>query len=156
MGGFSKMPNQVFRSSVRLIEGTRVEAEARGFKVTVDEPEQIGGSNQGMTPVELLLSSLGSCLSITISLFSKPFHVEIKDLRVEVEGELDPMAAMSNDPEAHSGYQDIRVHVHIVSDAPANRIERLIKMAESKCPVSDTLRVGVTINNSVELETANV
>ncbi|MFV9510643.1 OsmC family protein [Tepidibacillus sp. LV47] len=149
------MPNQVFRSSVRLIEGTRVEAEARGFKVTVDEPEQIGGSNQGMTPVELLLSALGSCLSITISLFSKAFHVDIKDLRVEVEGELDPMAAMGKS-DARSGYQNIRVHVHIVSDAPQNRIERLIKMAESKCPVSDTLRVGVTINNSVEFETVSV
>ncbi|WP_339062827.1 OsmC family protein [Tepidibacillus marianensis] len=147
------MPNQVFRSSVRLIEGTRVEAEARGFKVTVDEPEQIGGSNQGMTPVELLLSSLGSCLSITISLFSKPFHVDIQELRLDVEGELDPMAAMGQS-EARSGYQDIRVNVHIVSDAPISRIEKLIKMAESKCPVSDTLRVGVTINNNVELETA--
>jgi len=148
------MPNQVFRSSVRLIEGTRVEAEARGFKVTVDEPEQIGGSNQGMTPVELLLSSLGSCLSITISLFSKAFHVDIQELRLDVEGELDPMAAMGQS-DSRSGYQDIRVNVHIVSDAPQSRIEKLIKMAESKCPVSDTLRVGVTINNNVQLESAS-
>lgn len=149
-GRFFRMANQVMRSSVRLIEGTKVEAEARGFKVIVDEPEQMGGSNAGMTPVEMLLSALGTCLTVTISMFSKPFHVDIKELRVDVEGDLDPMGAMGNDPEARSGYTDVRVNIHIVSDAPQNRLERLIQMAEQKCPVSDTLRNGVSISASFE------
>ncbi|GBF12163.1 OsmC family protein [Tepidibacillus infernus] len=147
------MANQVMRSTVTLKDGLKVEAESRGFKVIVDEPQQMGGSNLGMTPVELLLSALGSCLTITITMFSKAFHIDIKDLKVDVEGDFDPMGAMGNDPNARSGFTEIRVNIHISSDAPESRIHRLIEMAEQKCPVSDTLRHGVGINAKFELNT---
>lgn len=140
------MANQKMKSAVTLKEGYQVEVKAREFKVVLDEPEQFGGTNAGMTPTELLLSALGSCLTITISMFSKSFHVDIKELKVDIEGELDPMGVMRSDENLRSGFSAIHVNVHIVSDAPQSRIERLVKTAEQKCPVSDTLRTGVPIH----------
>jgi uncharacterized OsmC-like protein len=40
------------------------EGGARGFKVAVDEPKQLGGTDRAMNLVELLLCSLGGCMSI--------------------------------------------------------------------------------------------
>ncbi len=145
------MANQKITSSVSLKEGCQVEVVSRGFKITIDEPAQMGGTNTGMTPVELLLSALGSCLTVTISMFSKHFHVDIKELNVNVEGDLDPMGAMGKDSNAKIGYSDIRINIQIVSDAPKEKIDRLIKMAEEKCPVSDTLRFGAPISATYEI-----
>ena len=41
----------------RLSDGLQVEAQSRGFKVLMDEPVEGGGTDKGMNPVELLLSS---------------------------------------------------------------------------------------------------
>ncbi|MBE6829194.1 MAG: OsmC family peroxiredoxin, partial [Ruminococcaceae bacterium] len=42
-------------------EGLKVETNARGFKIVLDEPEDLGGTNTGMNPVEAILCSLGAC-----------------------------------------------------------------------------------------------
>ncbi|MDD3599155.1 MAG: hypothetical protein WCZ48_00880 [Bacillota bacterium] len=44
--------------------GMYCEGGARGFKVAVDEPKQLGGTDRAMNLVELLLCSLGGCMSI--------------------------------------------------------------------------------------------
>jgi len=144
---------QMMKASVTLKEGLRVEAEARGFKVTIDEPTQMGGSNLGMTPTELLLSALGSCMTITISVFSKAFHVDIKDLKVDVEGDWNPAGFMGTDKDVRPGFSAIRFNIHMVTDAPESRVQRLIKTAEEKCPVSDTLRLGTGITGEVNIVT---
>lgn len=47
--------------SKKLPEGLAVESEVRGFKMVLDEPKEMGGTNKGMNPVEALLCALGSC-----------------------------------------------------------------------------------------------
>lgn len=42
-------------------EGVRFEIETRGHKVVSDQPRENNGGDQGMTPPELLLASVGSC-----------------------------------------------------------------------------------------------
>lgn len=34
-------------------EGLQVETEARNFKITIDKPEEMSGTNIGMSPVEV-------------------------------------------------------------------------------------------------------
>lgn len=38
----------------------------RDFAFTVDEPEQIGGRNEGPTPMEYLAGSVGACITVVI------------------------------------------------------------------------------------------
>lgn len=46
---------------IRYREGVLFEAETRGHRVLSDQPASNGGSDQGMTPPEFLLASLGTC-----------------------------------------------------------------------------------------------
>ena len=146
------MANQEFKVTTSSKQGLMVEAETRGFKVIMDEPDQMGGSNQGMTPVELLLASLGGCISITIAAFSKAAHVELKDVKVHVSGDLDPDGFMGINKEVRKGFSAVRYEVEIVTDAPEERVQKLMQMVEDRCPVSDTLKgVGVTGNVRVKV-----
>jgi len=52
------MAKSTYRAiSRKLPAGLAVESESRGFKVIMDEPTSLGGTNTGMNPVEALLSS---------------------------------------------------------------------------------------------------
>lgn len=57
--------------SRKLPEGLAVESEVRGFKIILDEPKELGGTNKGMNPVEALLCALGSCQTIVAAAFAQ-------------------------------------------------------------------------------------
>ncbi|HVX65459.1 MAG TPA: OsmC family protein [Bryobacteraceae bacterium] len=46
---------------IRYLDGVKFEAEARGHKVLCDQPVSNSGKDEGMTPPEFLLASLGTC-----------------------------------------------------------------------------------------------
>jgi uncharacterized OsmC-like protein len=46
---------------VEHIGAVQFEISTRGHKIISDQPTEAGGFNEGMTPPELLLASLGSC-----------------------------------------------------------------------------------------------
>lgn len=139
------MAIEVFKSSVKLLPGGLLcEADVRGFKVQMDEPPSLGGTDKAMNPVELLLSALGGCICICAGAFSKAYHVELQNFHVELEGDLDPDGFLGKNKNIRTGYQKIRAVMHIVSPSPRENIDRFVNSIKSACPVSDTLR-GVDV-----------
>jgi putative redox protein len=45
----------------RYLGGSKFEVAARGHRVICDQPFENGGSDEGMSPPELLLASLATC-----------------------------------------------------------------------------------------------
>jgi len=144
------MEKRVFKSSAEWKKGLQVEVKSRDFSVILDEPEQLGGSNVGMTPVEMLLGSLAGCISITISAFAPKFHVDIEELSVDVEGDFDPAGFMGLNKDARIGLSSIRYTINLKSKASEDRVQKLIELAKARCPVSDTLQ-GVPIESNYVL-----
>lgn len=141
------MALRTFKAIVRRKEGLMIEGEARGFKVIIDEPEDLGGTNKGMNPVELLLCSLGSCQSILAASFAPKFTIELQEFWVEVEGDLDPDGFMGLS-DVRPGYSNIRFNFHIKSGASEDNIRKLVDLIEKRCPVADTLANIVKIDKA--------
>jgi len=140
------MAVETFKAVSRKGEGgLSVESETRGFKIVMDEPKSLGGSNQGMNPVEGLLVSLGSCLVIVGAAFAKSHGIDLQDIRVETEGDLDPAGFLQGKEGVRPGYQEVRFTVHIKSDSPEDKLQEFYEFMESRCPVSDTLSVGTRV-----------
>lgn len=139
-----------FKAKVCLKSGLIVEAEAREFKVSMDEPETLGGTNTAMNPVELLLCSLGGCLSIVVAAFSKAVNVDIEDCNVEICGDLDPDGFQGKNKDARVGFSQIRYKINLKSNSPKENIDKLMKLVEERCPVSDTLK-GVEVVGDLNL-----
>ncbi len=131
--------------------GLLVENESRGFKIIMDEPENLGGTDKGMNPVEGLLVSLGSCLVIVGAAFAKGQGIDLQDLWVETEGDLDPDGFMLGKEGVRPGFDDVRFTIHIKSSSSEDKLRAFQKFMESRCPVSDTLGNGtrVTANKLV-------
>jgi uncharacterized OsmC-like protein len=139
------MAEETFKSTVRLKDGLTVEAETRGHKIIMDEPQEMGGTDEGMNPVELTLSALGGCLSICASMFAESCDVELNDFSVDLEGDLDLRGFKGVDG-IDPGFQEVRFTINIDSDSPKENIEKLVEVIESRCPVSDSLKRNIEIN----------
>lgn len=131
--------------TVKDSEGLKTTTAVRDFKVVCDEPKESGGTNQGMNPVELLLSSLGSCMTIAAFYLASSQDIEVKSFSVELEGDVDPDGFMGLNPNVRNGFSEIRVKPHIESTAPADKARAFVEFVMSRCPVHDTISHGTNI-----------
>ena len=139
------MSNSKFNATVKWSkEGVYCEGESRGFKVALDEPKELGGTDKAMNPVEMLLNALGGCMVICAAAFAGKCKVKLNDFSVEVEGDLDADGFLGINPDVRNGYSEIRYKFVIDSPSPQENIDKLFKLIEERCPVSDTLK-GVTV-----------
>ncbi|MBI4890698.1 MAG: OsmC family protein [Acidobacteria bacterium] len=70
--------------TVNSLGDVQFEAEARGHKVVCDQPEDNGGANEGMTPPEFLLASLGTCAGFYAVQYLKTRNLPMEGLKVKV------------------------------------------------------------------------
>jgi uncharacterized OsmC-like protein len=129
---------------------TKFEAKARNFSFIVDEPEALGGNNDGPNPVEYLLGSYAGCLNVVVHLVAKEQGIAINQLHIEVNGDLDPAKFTGQPGFNRSGFQNINVNVAVDADANNETIYKIIEIAKSRCPVNDNLSNVTQVNYSVK------
>ena len=131
--------------TVKSPEGLKTTTSVREFEVACDEPVESGGTNLGMNPVELLLASLGSCMTIAAFYLAPTQGINVSAFSVELEGDVDPDGFMGLNPDVRNGFSEIRITPHISCDAPADRAREFVELVASRCPVHDTLSHGTSI-----------
>ncbi|TMN21661.1 OsmC family protein [Lentibacillus cibarius] len=147
------MAKTSFNVTANLHDGMQVKAKSRGFEVAIDEPKQLGGTDTGMNPVELILAGLGACQAITARTYANQFNIKLDDFWVELEGILD-IDGMMHKADVRPGYSDISYNIHIQTDAPKDKVEEFIAFIEKTCPVGDTLANPVNVKlNDIVIET---
>ena len=130
--------------SRKTAQALQVENESRGFKLTLDEPVEMGGSNTGMNPLEAMLCGLGGCQCIVATAFAQAQGFKYDELSVECEGDWDPDGFMGLS-DVRNGLLEVRVRLHVKSSEPAEKVKAFAEFIESKCPVADCLLNGVKI-----------
>jgi putative redox protein len=73
--------------TIRHLGDVQFEAEARGHRVVCDQPAENQGSDQGMTPPEFLLASLGTCAGYYAAQYLKTRSLSARGLEVKVHAE---------------------------------------------------------------------
>jgi uncharacterized OsmC-like protein len=111
----------------------------------IDEPPVLLGEDRGANPVEYLLTGLSGCVTTTFIAYAAAQGVKIDELRTELEGDIDVRGFLGITGQVRPGYRQIRIKFHVKSDAPREKIEELMKLAERRSPVSDSVRKGVPI-----------
>ncbi|OFI05906.1 hydroperoxide reductase [Clostridium acetireducens DSM 10703] len=143
----------VFKAVARAKDGIKIECDnTRGHKIVMDEPQDLGGTDTGMNPVEAVLCALGACQSIVAKAFAGMQGIDIEDFWVEVEGDLDPDGFQGVNPNVRPGIQSIRTKMHIKSNAPEDKIKEYVEFIEKTCPVGDTIQNAAKITNNYVIE----
>lgn len=64
--------------------GSRFTAEARHHRIVLDQPMEDGATDQGMSPAELLLASLGGCVGQYVAQYLATRGLPTKSLSIRV------------------------------------------------------------------------
>lgn len=134
------MPNLTFHVNAKSENATKTVVEARTFKITIDEPKNLGGTDAGANPVEYLLAALSGCLSVVGHLVAKEMGITLRGITFSVSGDLDPAKFMGKSDQGRAGYQAITVAVSPDADADKATLEKWLGTVESRCPVSDNIK----------------
>jgi len=133
------MKIRTYKAQTKWLEGTKAETKIREFKVIVDEPLELKGTNTAPNPVELLLTALGGCVALTYHGYAKRFEVDIEDLIVSLEGDMIPGGWVDKAGRERRSFKQVRYEVQIKTKATEEKVLQLQKLVEEKCPVSDML-----------------
>ena len=133
------MPLVKFSVNAVAENPTRTSVEARNFRFIVDEPENLGGTDDGPNPVEYVLGALAGCLNVVGHLIAGEMGFELRGLDISIEGELDPSKFSGQPTDARAGYQSVRAILKPDTDADQDTIDKWVKAVNERCPVSDNI-----------------
>lgn len=129
---------------------TKSTVTARDFELVIDEPEDMGGQNDGPNPLEYLLAGQAGCLNVTASQVAKDMDLVLEDLEVEIAGEFDVDAFQTERPDEHVGVRNIEVRMDVAADADEATLEEFGERVEQRCPVSNNIAQATAIDLTVE------
>src|SRR5450759_301207 len=72
---------------VKHLGNVKFSAAARGHHIVCDQPAENSGNDEGMTPPELLLASLGACAGFYAAQYLKTRSLSTEGLEVRVTAE---------------------------------------------------------------------
>jgi putative redox protein len=130
----------------RLNDAFHFEAvNEQGNKVYMDASPDIGGTNQGMRPMQMLLAAMGGCSSIDLINILKKQKQDLKDVKITVTGDREKDAIPSLFTEVHA-------HFKLFGNLDKDKVTKAVSLAVDKyCSVAKTLEVKAKITYSFEI-----
>ena len=126
---------------VEHLGSVQFQIKARGHSLISDQPVEQGGYDEGATPPELLLASLGSCAGYYAAQYLRKHKLAIEGTRVRVtcDKAKDPVPRMEN----------FRIEVEVPVELSAEHRKGVYEAVEH-CLVKNTLLHPPKISLNVE------
>ena len=112
---------------------------ARQFQLVADEPTNLGGTDAGPTPTELVFSGLGACKAITLKMYAERKQWPLEAVRTELQ------------VSKSAGRYQIRVELYLTGTLSSEQRDRLLAIS-NKCPVHKMLSPGTDIETVLASE----
>lgn len=152
-----------FRVSNRWVDGTHSRGMTESFSgaggehehkasysVEADHPAVLVGSDEAPSPVEHVLHALAACLTAGIGNIASARGVRLTRVTSHLEGDIDLRGILGITDEVRNGFSGIRARFEIEGDAPAEKLEQIVRQSQARSAVFDILTNGVPVDVSVE------
>ena len=134
------MADLKFRVKAHSENPTKTVVKARGFEMVIDEPEDLGGTNQGANPVEYVLSAYAGCLNVMAHICAQELGQEMRGVKIDLVGNLNPDRLFGKSFEERAGYKEIKVVINPDCDMDEQTKKKWLEAVMDRCPVSDNLK----------------
>ena len=134
-------PPQLNKGEVLIGEGNKKflrEVATDDHTWLSDEPTAFGGDNLGPDPYEQLLSSLGTCTSMTLRMYANRKGWPVDDIRLQLKHTREHEQDCEHPDEKNCKIEVIEKTLTIEGDLDEQQKNRLLEVAD-RCPVHKTL-----------------
>jgi len=138
-----------FETVTEWRDGAQAITRARSFTLQTDEPTPLGGKDQHIDPMELLLAALGSCLTIGWVTQARLRGIDFRDLRIKVSAPFDLRGYLALDPSVRPGFGALSYTVEVDTDASAGTLEEIRAAAEKTSPMFDNILKPTPISGTI-------
>jgi uncharacterized OsmC-like protein len=146
------MSDLKFSVSGESSSATQFIGKTRQFTLVVDEPENLGGTDEDANPVEYILAGFAGCANVIGHVVAKELGFTIKNLRIEVSGELNPERFLGSSYKERAGFKSINLNLIPETDAPIETLTKWLQIVEERCPVKDNLQNKTPVCIAVKKE----
>jgi uncharacterized OsmC-like protein len=119
---------------------TKFVAKARNFKIVIDEPESLGGTDHAANPVEYLLSSYAGCLNVMGHLIAGEMGFKLDKLEIDINGNINPDRLFGKSFEDRAGFKNINVTIKPFAKVKDELLNQWAQAIEDRCPINDNLK----------------
>ena len=132
-----------------LVDGYAVTITNERHRWAADEPPDLGGTDTGPTPYEMLLGSLAACTSITLSMYAKRKGIALDSISTRYQYERIHADDCEHCEDDLSGWLDhVTSEIYLDGRFSEKEAARMGEIAV-RCPVHRTLANGITFTERV-------
>lgn len=128
--------------------------KTRQFRLIVDEPTDLGGTDEHANPVEYLLAGLAGCINVVGHLVAKELGFSIQKLHIEVTGNINPNKLFGVSDAERAGFKEIELKLVPETNASIETLAEWLRIVQERCPVKDNLTNSTPVKVSVEKQYA--
>ncbi|MBT3786852.1 MAG: OsmC family protein [Alphaproteobacteria bacterium] len=125
---------------------------ARDFTIDIDEPEELGGSNQFANPQEYLISALNACMIVGYTALCALNGIRIDKLEITTEGDIDLRGFLGLDADVSPGYDSLEYTVTIKGDASEEKFREIHEMVTATSPNFHNISTPVALQPTFIVE----
>ena len=114
----------------------RTLATARNHHFIIDAPPPLGGPNEELNPIELLMTSLATCAVLVSEKVAAEMDLPLSRARASAEGDLDPRGVKGEAIDPRIQVFRVQLELTGVSQAQGNQLLAAVK---TRCPIYTTL-----------------
>ena len=99
-----------------------------------------GGTGTEACSAEMLLHALVGCAGVTLGAVATAMEIPVRGGTITAEGDVDFRGTLGVSREVPIGFQTIRMKFDLDTDAPPEKLAKLIELTERYCVVYQTLK----------------
>jgi uncharacterized OsmC-like protein len=123
---------------------------SESFVFEKDEPPVLLGEDHGANPVEYVFAALDGCLTTSLIYHAAAQGIKIDEVETSFSGNLDLHGFLGLNENIRNGYEKIKVEFKIKADAPKEKLQELVQLAQKRSPVFDIVSHPTPVEVSLE------
>jgi len=112
----------------------------------IDQPEGVGGTDAGPTPLQYFLLSWAGCISAIARMVAQQKRIALHSIKLKVQGELDPDRLLGGDQGERVGFTAITIEADIDADLSLEEKQVFLKEVDARCPLSDNIAQATSVS----------
>jgi uncharacterized OsmC-like protein len=110
-----------------------------------------GGDGLSACSGDMLLEALVACAGVTLRAVATALAIPVRGGTITAEGDLDFRGTLGVSKEVPVGFQAIRLHFDLDTDATPEQLDTLLKLSKRYCVIYQTLQQSPRIEVSQQI-----